>query len=102
MTAAPGRLLLASTAVALAMFAAALPVSADEGWGITSFNSDVTIAPDSTLAIVEDIKVDFSQPRHGIFRTIPLRYRHDDNHDRYYNLQVQSVTDGVQDLPYDA
>jgi hypothetical protein len=102
MTAAVARLLVVSVALAVAMIAAARPVSADEGWGIRSFNSDITIAPDSTLAIVEDIKVDFSQPRHGIFRTIPLRYRYDDSRDRYYNLQVESVTDGVKDLPYDA
>ncbi len=102
MTAAAGRLLLVSTAVAIAMFAAARPVSADEGWVITSFQSNITVNRDSSLAIIETIRVNFTQEHHGIFRTIPLRYRHDDNHDRYYNLQVQSVTDGAKDLPYDA
>src|SRR5712691_7056484 len=102
MTAAAGRLLLVSMAVAIAMLAAARPVSADEGWVITSFQSNITVNRDSSLAILETIRVNFAQEHHGIFRTIPLRYRHDDNHDRYYNLQVQSVTDGVKDLPYDA
>jgi len=102
MNAAAGRLLLVSVAVAIALLAAALPVSADEGWVITSFQSDITVNRDSTLTILETIRVNFSQEHHGIFRTIPLRYRYDDNHDRYYNLQVQSVTDGVKDLPFDA
>ena len=102
MTAAAGRLLLVSVAVALAIFAAARPVSADEGWVITSFQSQLTVNRDSTLAIIETIRVNFATEHHGIFRTIPLRYRYDDNHDRYYNLRVESVTDGTKDVPYDA
>ncbi len=102
MTATAGRILLVSVAVALAMFAAARPVSADEGWVITSFQSQLTVNRDSTLAIIETIRVNFATEHHGIFRTIPLRYRYDDNHDRYYNLRVESVTDGTKDVPYDA
>ena len=45
--------------------------------------------------------MNFATEHHGIFRTIPLRYRYDDNHDRYYNLRVESVTDGTKDVPYD-
>jgi len=102
MTAAAGRLLLVSVAVALAMFGAPRPVSADEGWVITSFQSHITVNRDSTLSILETIRVNFATEHHGIFRTIPLRYRYDDNHDRYYNLRVESVTDGTKDVPYDA
>jgi uncharacterized protein (TIGR04222 family) len=80
-----------------------MPVHADEGWIITSFNSDITIASDSTLTIVEDIRVDFgSIQKHGIFRTIPLRYHYDDSNDRFYNLEVRSVTDGTRAQPYQA
>ena len=58
---------------------------ADEGWVITSFHSDIQIAANSALTITESINVDFgSLEKHGIFRTIPLRYRYDDTHDRYY------------------
>src|SRR6266513_2034236 len=102
MTATAGRIPLVSVAVALAMFAATRPVSADEGWVITSFQSQITLNRDSTLAIIETIRVNFATEHHGIFRTIPLRYRYDDNHDRYYNLRVESVTDGTKDVPYDA
>jgi Predicted membrane protein (DUF2207) len=76
-------------------------VHADEGWVVTSFHSDITIAPNSSLTIKEDIRVDFgSLQKHGIFRTIPLRYRYDDSHDRYYALEVMSVTDGSSALTY--
>ena len=81
---------------------APVPASADEGWTITSFNSDISIAPDSTLTIVEDIRVDFGgQQKHGIFRTIPIRYRYSDTQDRYYDLSVLSVTDGTRPIPHD-
>ena len=76
-------------------------VHADEGWVITSFHSDITVAPNSSLTITEDIRVDFgSLQKHGIFRTIPLRYRYDESHDRYYSLDVMSVTDGSRPLTH--
>jgi uncharacterized membrane protein YgcG len=75
---------------------------AAEGWVITSFNSAIVIAPDSTLRVTEDIRVDFgSQQKHGIFRTIPLRYRYNDAEDRFYQLAVQSVSDGTRTVPHD-
>jgi uncharacterized membrane protein YgcG len=75
--------------------------SADEGWVITSFHSEIVIGADSALTISEDIQVDFgSLQKHGIFRTIPLRYRYDDTHDRFYALEVISVTDGSKPLPH--
>ena len=74
---------------------------ADEGWVITSFHSEIIIGADSALTISEDIQVDFgSQQKHGIFRTIPLRYRYDDTHDRFYALEVMSVTNGSKPLPH--
>src|SRR2546430_3520576 len=78
---------------------AAHPVQADEGWTITSYASSIDIRPDATLRISESIHVDFgSLQKHGIFRTIPLRYRYDDSRDRYYLLEVKSVTDGSKAL----
>jgi len=76
-------------------------VVADESWTVTSFHSDVAIASSSALTITEEINVDFGPlQKHGIFRTIPIRYRYDDSHDRYYNLTVTSVTDGTRPLIY--
>jgi hypothetical protein len=95
------RLAVAVLATALAIGVSGPTVHADEGWAITSFHSDITIAGDSTLTIKEDIRVDFgSLQKHGIFRTIPLRYRFDDSHDRYYLLDVKSVTNGSRSLRY--
>jgi type II secretory pathway pseudopilin PulG len=95
------RLAVAGLATALAIGLSGATVHADEGWIITSFHSDITIAGDSTLTIKEDIRVDFgSLQKHGIFRTIPLRYRFDDSHDRYYLLDLKSVTNGSRALQY--
>src|ERR1700737_1236471 len=75
-------------------------VRADEGWTITSFHANIALSADSRLTISEDIQVDFgSQQKHGIFRTIPLRYRYDDTHDRFYALEVMSVTNGSTPPP---
>ena len=76
------------------------PAAADEGWTITAYHSDITVATDATLTVVEDVRVNFAQEHHGIFRTIPIRYRYDDLHDRVYQLNVVSVTDGSQPRPY--
>jgi hypothetical protein len=87
--------------LSFAIAASAVPAQADEGWVITSFASSIAIHPDSSLSIVEDIHADFgSLPKHGIFRYIPVRYRYDSTRDRYYDLNVQSVTDGTRPLPY--
>jgi uncharacterized membrane protein YgcG len=97
-----GRLALAGLAAAWLVIGSALAGQADEGWLITFFHSDISIAPDSTMTVREVIQVDFGSLRkHGIFRTIPLRYRYNSSEDRFYRLEVQSVTDGTKPLTYD-
>jgi len=72
------------------------PASADEGWIIQRFASDITIQKDASLHIIEAIDVDFgAQEKHGIFRNIPVRYRWDDTNLRVYRLEVRSVTDAA-------
>ena len=62
---------------------------------IERFAADVTIERNASLHVVEAIDANFgSLQKHGIFRTIPIRYRWDDTHLRVYQLQVRSVTDG--------
>ncbi len=92
--AVPRRVLVALVAlVAFGIFS--LPASADEGWVIERFAADITIARDGSLHIVEAIDANFGGlQKHGILRTIPVRYRWDDTHLRVYQLQVRSVTDG--------
>src|SRR5882762_10622834 len=95
------RSILAGLAAAWLVLGSAPNAHAAEGWVITSFNSAIVIAQDSTLRVTEDIRVDFgSQQKHGIFRTIPLRYRYNDAEDRFYALRLMSVTDGSGPLPH--
>ncbi len=85
------RLIAVSGLVIAAMTPAA---AADTGWTIDAFRADITIQADGSLAIVETIDVDFGAlQKHGIFRTIPTKYRYDDRRDRVYTLVVDSVTD---------
>ncbi|HXB03373.1 MAG TPA: DUF2207 domain-containing protein, partial [Candidatus Angelobacter sp.] len=101
MTIRAARFAIACLAAASAVMASGPAAHADEGWVITSFQSDISVAADSTLTVKEDIRVDFGNlQKHGIFRTIPLRYRYDDSHDRYYNLNIMSVTDGSRPVDF--
>ena len=76
----------------LALVSAA-PASADEGWVILGYATDITVQPDASLHVVEAIDVDFGTlQRHGILRTIPVRYPFDSQHVRVYRLDVRSVT----------
>src|SRR5258708_30256610 len=95
------RLSIAALAAAFAM-ALLTPVAyGDEGWVVTSFQADISVGPDSRLKGREEIGGDFgSQRHHGIFRTIPTRYRYDNTRDRYYGLQVESVTDGSKPVNF--
>ena len=66
--------------------------TADEGWTITSFHSDITINTNSSLTVAEDLKVDFGTlDKHGIYRYIPVRYRYNHSQDRLFDIQVQDV-----------
>lgn len=95
------RLALAVLVAAWALVASGPTARADEGWTIDSFGSDITIASDSTITVTEQIAANFGTlQKHGIFRTIPLRYRYDDSHDRYVIVTVQSVTDGTSPRMY--
>jgi uncharacterized membrane protein YgcG len=94
-----------TVAVGIILFALsfAAPALADEGWVIERFAADITIARDGSLHIVEAIDANFGGlQKHGILRTIPVRYRWDDTHVRVYQLQVRSVTDGsAKGVPYE-
>src|SRR5258706_4538562 len=99
MTAFARRTCMAVLAAGWAISVSASNVHADEGWVITSFHSDITVATDSTLTVTEDLGVDFGPlQKLGSFRTIPLWYRYDDTRHRYYLLDVKSVTDGSKAL----
>ena len=60
---------------------------------IEKFHSDITIQPDASFTVTERVDVNFSQPRHGIYRDIPVRYRDDLGHTIKTPTHVLSVTD---------
>src|SRR3989338_2443319 len=71
-----------------------LAQSADTGWEITSFNSDITLNRDTTVNVAETISVDFGAlQKHGIFRTIPTSYRTQSNNTLNIRFRLSSVTD---------
>lgn len=45
-----------------------------EAYQINNFESDIKINQNTSLTITEKIQVTFNQPRHGIFRIIPIIY----------------------------
>ena len=95
MTRRPRRLAArAGLAVVAALLLFAAPVTADDGWVIERFATDIEIQRDGTLLISEAIDVDFLalQDRHGIFRVIPVRYQWDADPKmlRAYDLDVRS------------
>lgn len=47
---------------------------AEAPYTITSFDSKITLQQDTNLLVQETIRVNFTYPRHGIFRTIPVVY----------------------------
>lgn len=44
------------------------------GYVVHRFDTQVTVKPDAGIDVVERLEVEFSAPRHGIYRTIPVRY----------------------------
>ncbi len=63
-------------------------------WALSSFNSDITVREDGSLFVEETIVADFSRDaHHGIYRTIPIRYR--DKYGQSFKLRydIKSVTD---------
>lgn len=70
------RLRLAIVAVVVLLAAAPpLHAQADRGaYRIRSFDTHLTIEANSDVIVEERLDVVFREPRHGIFRTIPVRY----------------------------
>ena len=59
----------------LALLLAARPLAADRGgYRITSFDVELTVEANADLLVKERLVVDFSEARHGIYRSIPIRY----------------------------
>ena len=70
------------------------PAAADRGgYVIHRFDTQLTVEPNATLTVEERLEVEFTEPRHGLYRTIPVRYT--DPRGYAYSLGLQSI--GVTD-----
>ena len=87
-----------SFAVAILVAIASLghgPARADlAGYTIASFHTEITIEPNTDLLIAETIEVDFSQPRHGLYREIPIHYTDPTGYAWSLQFQFIGVGDG--------
>jgi len=69
---------------------------------INDYHSDITVVSDGRTEIVETIRLTFDQPRHGIYRDLPIRYVTDQGDEVTTPLKVRSVTDaGGRDYEYE-
>lgn len=72
------------------------PAAAQEDRGaytIRNFETELTIEARAELLVEERLEVEFSEPRHGIFRTIPVRYSDPKGYAYSLGLRLISVTD---------
>jgi uncharacterized membrane protein YgcG len=76
---------------------------AQEGWVIESFDARYVIAADGTVAVAEDILVDFGllDYRHGIFRLIAVEYTYNEDNNRLSDITGVQVDDGVGAIPFE-
>lgn len=66
---------LAGLAFAVVLPLAGMPAHADRGgYVIDSYHTDLTVEADSEVLVEERIEVRFVEPRHGLYRTIPVSY----------------------------
>lgn len=70
------------------------PASADLGaYVIHRFDTQITVEKNASLVVEERLEVEFSEPRHGIYRTIPVRYTDPRGFSYSLDLEDVSVTD---------
>ncbi len=82
--------------IALLVAGVSGPAVAQEDRGaytIRSFDADLTIEAHSDLLVEERLEVEFSEARHGIFRTIPVRYSDPKGYAYSLDVRLLSVTD---------
>ncbi|MGA7874339.1 MAG: DUF2207 domain-containing protein [Desulfoferrobacter sp.] len=62
-------------AVLLTLMSIAIPIcAAAQDFTIDKYHADITIREDSSFDVTETIDVEFSRPKHGIYREIPYKY----------------------------
>ena len=75
--------------VVLMMIFIPLTLLGDDGFIIKSYDVEVLLQEDGVIKVVENIQVDFTERRRGIFRTIPTVY--DANGDANYRVDIEDI-----------
>lgn len=76
------------------------PVSADEGWIINNFDSNIQIESNGEVNVLETLNVDFNTlSKHGIFRDIPYVYEKDGIR-TYTQINVENVLQNGRKAKY--
>jgi len=71
-----------------------LPAAADRGgFVIERFDVDLTVRPDARLEVVEHLVVNFTAPRRGLYRDIPVRYTDPLGFGYSLGIHLESVVD---------
>ncbi len=66
---------------------------ADSGWSIRNFDVQLVIHEDASLEVTETIDADFSTPKHGILREMPVSYAVG-MHQYALRVRLRGVDDG--------
>ncbi len=61
-------------AIAASGMARSLPLAADSGWTVRTFDVTLDVRPDAAVDVTELIDANFEVAKHGIYREIPIRY----------------------------
>ncbi len=72
------------------------------GYSFASFHADIVARPDAVLEVKEKLTGEFIEPRHGLFRRIPVQYTKADGKKFTVPLSVQSVMRNGSTEPYKA
>jgi len=72
----------------------------ETGWTIDQFHSEVTVNKDASITVTETITVDFNDlQKHGIYRTIPIKYKDLYGNSLSLRFTLNQVTDATG-VPY--
>ncbi|MEK7105414.1 MAG: DUF2207 domain-containing protein [Patescibacteria group bacterium] len=87
--------------VSVLSFFLLIPLVHAADFDFESFDVYVGVQTDGSLFMQETIRVNFHEPRHGIYRTIPTSYREEDGSTRLITIsEVEVIDDGGSRLPW--
>ncbi len=64
------------------------------GYEVENYEVEIVVNEDSSFEVEERISVNFLEPRHGIYRFIPIKYKDDNKFQHNFRFTLISVEDG--------